>query len=133
MSASRPSTLKHRVVVVEDSKAVRHSLELLLRTRGYFVSAFEDAEHLFNADHSPQADCFLIDFRLPAQDGLQVLTALRAAGSAAPAIMITSCLTADLRARALAAGFRSIVEKPPQRLCLIDEVANAIAEGPALA
>jgi two-component system, LuxR family, response regulator FixJ len=128
MTAEAALSVRNRIVVVEDSEAVRKSLALLLRTRGYAVDLFETGLDLLSVDALPDADCFLIDFRLPGQDGVQVLEALRRAGRNAPAILITACLTADVRARAIAAGFRSIIEKPPRRLSLVDEIANAISE-----
>ena len=120
--------LKNRVIVVEDNEPVRKSLSLLLRTRGYIVDAFEAGEHLLTGQHIPDADCFLIDFRLPDLNGVQLLNALRDAGRTAPAILITACVTAEIRAKAAAAGFRSVIEKPPHRLSLVDEIANAIAD-----
>lgn len=127
MPAEAALSTRNRVVVVEDNEPVRKSLAMLLRTRGYLVDAFEAGEDLIRDGIAPDADCFLIDFRLPNLDGIQVLDALRRAGRTAPAILITACVTAEIRARALAAGFRSVIEKPPQRLSLVDEIANAIA------
>lgn len=127
MARSARSVLKKEVVVVEDSEPVRKSLCLLLRTRGYKVAAFEHAEDALQAELEQIPDCFLIDFKMPDMDGMELLARLRKAGYTAPAIMITGCITPDMKARALAAGFHSLIEKPPRRLALMDEVADAIA------
>jgi len=115
-----------KVVVVEDSDAVRKSLTLLLRTRGYAVEAFASGVELLSAKHLPDADCFLIDFKMPKLNGLDVLGRLRGAGVLAPALMITGDLTIDLKARAMDAGFVNVIEKPPERLALVDQIAAAI-------
>lgn len=115
------------IIVVEDNEPVRKSLTMLLRTRGYVVEAFETGLDLLNAATFPDADCFLIDFKMPALNGVELLEKLREMGRAAPAIMITGTVTNDLRDKALAAGFLGVVEKPPERLALVDQVANAIA------
>lgn len=127
MAFKARSILKRRVVVVEDSEPVRKSLMMLLRTRGYQVEAFQDAQSALAGQHQPEPDCFLIDFKMPDMDGMKLLTELRRAGHDAPAIMVTGYITRDLTTKALAAGFHSIVEKPPRRLALMDEVASAIA------
>ncbi|MCI4644579.1 MAG: response regulator [Hyphomonadaceae bacterium] len=120
-------TLRKKVVVVEDSEPVRKSLNLLLRTRGYQVASYSHAKDALAATYKSLPDCYLIDFKMPDMDGMELLAELRRAGYSAPAIMVTGVITADLKTRALAAGFHSIVEKPPRRLALMDEVADAIA------
>lgn len=127
MAFSARSVFQKEVVVVEDSEPVRKSLCLLLRTRGYKVKAFEHAEDALQARLDQTPDCFLIDFKMPDMDGVELLSRLRQAGYTAPAIMVTGCITPDMTARARAAGFHSLIEKPPQRLALMDEVADAIA------
>ena len=130
MAAKARTTFDKEVVVVEDSEPVRKSLSLLLRTRGYRVLAFSHAREALEAAYPQRPDCFLIDFKMPDMDGLELLGALRRAGFDAPAIMVTGVITSDLKAKALAAGFHSLVEKPPHRLALMDEVAGAIASKP---
>lgn len=122
-----------KVVVVEDSDAVRKSLTLLLRTRGYAVEAFSNGMELLSARTLPDADCYLIDFKMPRLNGVDLLRRLRDGGVLAPALMITGDLTLDLRARAMAAGFVNVIEKPPQRLALVDQIASAIDNGPIAA
>ncbi|MEM9739720.1 MAG: response regulator [Pseudomonadota bacterium] len=119
-------TSRNRIVVIEDSEPVRKSLELLLRTRGYDVETFEDGEDLLKGKDIPDADCFLIDFRLPNLDGIQVLEGLRDGGYAGPAILITASASAELKTRAKAAGFLTVIEKPPHSLSFINEIARAV-------
>lgn len=124
-----PSTLpNHKIVVVEDSEAVRRSLTLLLRTRGFAVEAFASAVELIGLRRVPDADCLLIDYKLPRMDGLALLPQLRAAGCTAPAILITGYFTNELKSRALQAGFDCIMDKPPERLTLVDQINRMIAD-----
>lgn len=133
MSAVQPIAPSHKVVIVEDSEAVRRSLTLLLRTRGFAVEAFASAIELVSMRHVPDADCLLIDYKMPKMDGLTLLSRLRSLGCLAPAILITGYVTNELRRRALEAGFVSVIDKPPERLKLVDEIHAVITPPDELA
>lgn len=113
-----------RVILVEDSDEVRHSLTLLLRTRGFSVEAYRTAVELLSAKFLLDPDCFLIDFKMPVVDGVELLKKLRANGLKAPAIMLTGFLTTHLTDTALRAGFEEVIEKPPKFAALINRVSS---------
>ena len=98
------------LVVVDDDLAVRAALAFAFETDRFEVAAFEDAETLLAA--SPKnVCCFILDQRLPGLSGLQLLEQLRAAGEHAPAVLITTNPSSQLKRRARALG-AEIVEKP---------------------
>lgn len=121
------------VVVVEDSEPVRRSLEFLLRSYGLIVDAYDSAAALLAAPRLPRADCLLIDFKLPTMNGLDLLKALREAGMAAPALMITGAFNGELEQRAREAGFLAVLQKPTQRKQLVSAIEAALSgnAGPA--
>ena len=116
-----------RVIIVEDSDAVRESLVLLLRTRGFVVEAYRSGMELLSQRSLSAPDCYVIDFVLPKLDGLVLLERLGLRGARAPAILITGFMTPDLPGRAYRAGFRTVVEKPPLGLSLVREVEASMA------
>lgn len=98
------------LVVVDDDPAVRSALAFAFETDRFEVAAFEDAEALLAAPLQ-NVCCFILDQRLPGLSGLQLLERLRAAGERAPAVLITTNPSSQLRRRARALG-AEIVEKP---------------------
>jgi FixJ family two-component response regulator len=103
---------RHQIVLLEDDNGVRRSLQLLLQGRGFDVKAFGSAEPLLADPEFAEADCLIADYRLAASNGIDVLQSLRQGGWMKPAVLITAFGSAELAARALAAGFSDVFEKP---------------------
>src|SRR4051812_50226712 len=74
-SASPSSPTPPRVLVVDDEKNIRRTLELVLRGEGYEVveaGGAEDALQILANPHAP-ADLALFDVKLPGVSGLEAL------------------------------------------------------------
>jgi len=115
------------IILIEDDQAVRQSLGMLLRLKGYVVDDYGDgASALHTSTHDPHA-CLIIDYLLPDTNGLALLEQLRSAGQRGPAILITGYFDQTLERRATAAGFLKIFEKPfhyPALLNKVDRLAT---------
>lgn len=98
------------VLLVDDDADLRAALTFAFETEGYAVRAFGSAEAALAVDES-DANCFVLDHRLPGLSGLELLERMRAQGLAAPAILITTHPSSELRRRAQAANAQ-ILEKP---------------------
>jgi two-component system response regulator MprA len=68
------------VLIVEDDREVRESLERCLGFEGYDVLSAADGEAGLVAAGSSQPDAVLLDLQLPRMDGLEVCRRLRASG-----------------------------------------------------
>lgn len=112
------------VAIVDDDLAVCSSLAFLLRTEGLAVRAYVSAAELLK--EVPDASCFVIDYKLPGMNGLELLAQLRRRGISAPAILITTHPSAAVRARA-AAGGMALIEKPLLGDALFREIRAALA------
>jgi two-component system response regulator FixJ len=99
------------VGIVEDDKAVLHSLQFTLEAEGWEVCAFERALDALNSLRILDAKCLVIDYALPDFDGVTLLNALRARGQEAPAVIIASTPSVRCRLDAAAAG-APLIEKP---------------------
>jgi DNA-binding NarL/FixJ family response regulator len=86
-----------RLVLVEDNDVFREALELLLGLRSdvEVVGAARDGVEALELCSREQPDVVLLDYRLPAVDGVQVA---RAIGDACPGTAIV-CLTASANTR----------------------------------
>jgi two-component system, LuxR family, response regulator FixJ len=117
----------HVILVIDDDDAVRNSLKFSLEVEGFKVWAYSDAQELLNEDSLPPSSCFVIDYYMPAMNGLELVAELRDRHISIPTILITTLPSQDLRNKAKAAGIR-IVEKPLLGSCLLDSIRMALDE-----
>ena len=91
------------VAVVDDDISVRESLESLISSAGLEVGLSASAEEFLTSAHPRQADCLILDVRLPGMSGIELHRHLMADGCKVPVIFITAHAS-DNRARAAAAS-----------------------------
>jgi two-component system, LuxR family, response regulator FixJ len=111
------------VVVVDDDPAVCSSLKFSLELEGFSVRAYGSATELFKAGLD-DADCLVIDQRMPAMSGMELIAKLRAQNISTPAVLIVSQPNAAVTARAAKAGV-PIVEKPFLGNALLEKIRQA--------
>jgi len=99
------------VALVEDDLDVREGLQALLRSFGYRVFPYEDAQQFFDAGHGG-IDCVLSDVQMPGMDGFDLLARLRADRQGPPCVLMTAFPDAHVRARALRGGAAGFLGKP---------------------
>ena len=75
----------------------------------------------------PAIGCLVVDYHMPAMNGLELVGALRGRGVSIPAILITSNPTEYVRDRAAAIAVL-VVEKPRLGSYLLDCVREAVAK-----
>jgi two-component system response regulator MprA len=101
-----------RVLVVDDDRAVRESLERALHLEGYEVDVVAGGESALDYQRRTPADAVVLDLRLPDIDGLDVCRTLRAKGDRTPILMLTARDAVDERVEGLDAGADDYVVKP---------------------
>ena len=105
--------LAMRILVVDDERAVRESLERALDLEGYEVELAADGEAaLDRLDAVVPADAVILDVLMPGIDGLEVCRRLRARGDAVPVLMLTARAEVDSRVAGLDAGADDYLAKP---------------------
>jgi FixJ family two-component response regulator len=116
-----------KVILVDDDAALLRALRFSLELEGFAVEAYETGENV-PADALPRAGaCLVIDYILPGEDGLALLTRLRGRGVVLPAIIVTSHARPALRRQAQEMD-ASIVEKPLLGPALISEIRTLLAQ-----
>src|SRR5262245_58295129 len=106
MTSFEHSTQVPRVLVVDDNDAVRHLLSLALETAGFAVleagSHTEAAHHLVRT----RPDALVLDLQRPDDDGLELLSQVRAQPDLAslPVVFLVGRGDDDLRWQARRAG-----------------------------
>lgn len=103
-----------RLLLVEDDGMIGQSLAKGLRDEGYAVDWVRSGTAALAALKDGQAafSIAVLDWILPRQDGLSVLKAVRASGSALPILMITARDGVDDRVHGLDSGADDYLVKP---------------------
>jgi two-component system, LuxR family, response regulator FixJ len=122
-----PELAKQVILIVDDDDAVRKSLRSLMESAGFAVRAFSNGHDLLNEASLPAIGCLVVDYHMPAMNGLELVSALRGRGVSIPAILITGNPTKYVRDRAAAIAVL-VVEKPRLGSYLLDCVRDAVAK-----
>ncbi len=80
---------KTSVLVIDDDKVDRIHIEHLLKKQGYEVGLAATAEEGLKFFSATPADCVMVDYFLPDQNGISVLETLRQANPFLPIIIVT--------------------------------------------
>ncbi len=78
------------VLVVDDDRSIRRTLEKFLTDLGYAVATAPDGRAALAALAATEYDAMLLDLGLPEVDGLEVLAQMQAGGDSTPVIVITA-------------------------------------------
>lgn len=126
-----PSPAKSTVYVVDDDADVLSSLRFLLEADGFEVRTFRNGPALLNAVRSTGAGCFVIDYKMPEINGIDLVNRLRNRDIIAPVILITAYPDKRISAKAAAAGVRHVLLKPLLDESLVTRIRGAIQKRPA--
>jgi two-component system, LuxR family, response regulator FixJ len=114
-----------RVAIVDDDDLVRAALGNLLAVAGLDVEAFASGPEFLASDRQPPG-CLIVDYQMPAMNGLDLVSALRRRGVAVPAILVTGRPDEELRGRAAQLGIAAVLQKPVSGDRLLKFVAAAL-------
>jgi two-component system, LuxR family, response regulator FixJ len=120
VTRARHSAPSPVVVVVDQDAAVRSSLKFSLELEGFSMRAYGNAADFLDA-RLDDADCLVIDQRVPAMSGIELIGKLRAQNIATPAVLIVSQPNLAVSASAEKAHV-PIVEKPFLGNALVDKI-----------
>jgi two-component system chemotaxis response regulator CheY len=104
-----------KILVVDDSKAMRMIVIRTLRQAGYAgleITEAMDGVEAFGLVSSKKPDLILSDWNMPERNGIELLQALRAAGNRTPFCFVTSEGSDEMRAAAEQSGALGLIAKP---------------------
>ncbi|KYK45068.1 MULTISPECIES: response regulator [Bradyrhizobium] len=117
------------ISVLDDDPYVRAAINNLLESRGYVVHTFASADEFLRSSDSNGTSCVIADVQMPLMTGIDLLTQMRAHGSATPFIFITAFPDESVRVRALKAGAICFLGKPFAASDLMQCLDRALAAG----
>jgi len=102
-----------RILIVDDERAVRESLQRALELEGYEIELAADGrEALDRLGADGHVDAVLLDVLMPGMDGLEVCRTIRRNGNQVPVLMLTARTQVEDRVEGLDAGADDYVTKP---------------------
>lgn len=101
-----------RILVADDDRAIRDSLERALELEGYEVRTVCDGVQALAVVHKEPVDLLVLDVMMPGVDGLGVSRVLRAEGDRTPILMLTARVETPDRVAGLDAGADDYLPKP---------------------
>lgn len=116
-----------RVLLVEDTDAVRRAMALGLRSWGFEVTAVRGGADALAVYAAVQPEVIVTDLTMPGMDGCELIATLRVRGVAVPVLVTTARDSARDRAAAFTAGADGYLLKPFGLAALCDTV-TALAE-----
>ncbi len=102
----------HRLLVVEDDRELNDTLAEALSDEGYLVDQARDGHRGLHLGLTRPYDVLVVDRRLPAVDGLDLIARLRARAVVARALVLTALGTVADRVAGLDAGADDYLSKP---------------------
>ena len=100
------------VLVADDDRAVRESLERALQLAGYEVELASDGDMALGAIERRTPDAVVLDVMMPGYDGLDVTRRLRREGNRIPILLLTARDAVGDRVEGLDAGADDYLPKP---------------------
>jgi two-component system nitrogen regulation response regulator NtrX len=116
------------ILVVDDEKNIRRSLRMVLDEPGYAVLEAASAEEALEILDREEVDLAILDVRLPAMSGIQMLESIRGRSELErlPVIMISGHASVAEAVHAVQLGAADFFEKPLDRDRVLVSVTNAL-------
>jgi two-component system, LuxR family, response regulator FixJ len=122
------SSAQPTVCVVDDDAGVLGSLRFLLETDGFAVRTFRSGAAALSAARGSDVDCFVVDYKMPDMNGIELASELRNRDVVTPVILITGYPDDHISTRAAAAGVKRVLRKPLLDESLVKQIRGAIQE-----
>lgn len=107
----QPVAPRARILVVDDSQGARAVIAGSLASSGFSTSVAESAFEALEVLGEQHIDALVVDFSMPAQDGVELVKKVRATGITVPIVMLSGVAKSEDQQRALDAGVDAFFEK----------------------
>src|SRR3972149_3229672 len=103
---------KHRILIVDDERAMREFLEIMLRKEGYDAMSMESAAKALEFCKENYADLVITDLKMPGMNGVEFTRALKELDPSLLVIMVTAYASVETAIDAMKAGAYDYFTKP---------------------
>jgi len=119
-------TPQSTVYIVDDDQAIRHAMEMLMRSVGLNFEIFHSADDFLARHTNEFAGCLVLDIRMPGLGGLELQEKLNEMGSTLPIIFITGFGDVPMAVEAMQKGAVDFIQKPFRDQELLDRIGEAL-------
>jgi FixJ family two-component response regulator len=123
---SQPVTVP-LISIVDDDSSLVDAIVSLLQSIGYEAEGFLSPAEFLQSPRLLDADCLILDVRMPAIGGLELQQRLAAMNHQIPIIFVTSYDSDEVRNQAFQAGAVGFLSKPFSQESLFQSVRGALA------
>jgi two-component system response regulator RegA len=117
----------HSIVVIEDDPYIGGALDAFLGDKN-IVQTFESAEDALAAtEHFRGVHVFIIDYKLPKMDGIELFKQLREQFPVAKYILITGEMSLDMVEKTRELGLDALMLKPFDARILEDNISGLLS------
>ncbi len=114
------------ILVVDDEKAQREILEMILADEGYDVTTAASGEAALKFAKDRRFDLALTDLKMTGMDGIELLQQLLALDSSIIVILLTAHGSIESAKDALRRGAFDYLEKPYDKAALLETITRAL-------
>ena len=114
------------ILVVDDEKAQREILEMILSDEGYDVTTAASGEAALKFARERRFDLALTDLKMTGMDGIELLQHLLAYDSSIIVILLTAHGSIESAKEALRRGAFDYLEKPYDKAALLETITRAL-------
>ncbi len=115
----------HKILVIDDERAIRNSLVDILQMEGYKVETAADGEEGWQLFQKNAYDVVLCDIKMPKKDGIEFLTEATQLNPDIPIIMVSGHGNIETAVDAVKKGAFDYISKPPDLNRLLITIRNA--------
>jgi DNA-binding response OmpR family regulator len=119
---------KPKVLIIDDEQEFASTLKDRLLLRDYDTRAVFHAEHALNSINKELPEVVLLDLGLEGVNGMEMLRAIRASGTACAVIVLTGVTDEHISREAAEAGAADILVKPIDIDILVERINRAHVE-----
>ena len=121
--------MAQKILVVDDERAIRRSLNEILTLEGFKVEEAVDGTDALEKIKNNNYDCILCDIKMPQVDGIEVLEKTQELKPDIPVIVISGHGSIDTAVEAVKKGAFDYISKPPDLNRLLITIRNAMDKG----
>ncbi len=120
--------MKRRILVIDDEKAIRDSLKMILEYDGYECLLAPSGQTGLSVISHDAPDLVFLDIKMPGLDGLEVLREIRSLDQGMPVVMISGHGTVSTAVEATKLGAFDFLEKPLSTERVTVTIRNALRQ-----
>ena len=114
------------ILVADDDKTCRDSIQKVLEREGHAVQAAENVDGALEALGANHFDLVVCDYRMPGKTGMEFLIELRRQQCSVPVLIISAYADASVEAAILRLGALEVLKKPIRRQELVARTAKVV-------